>query len=273
MNRIVPFVFFVFIVATQSFSQKSLSDYSYVIISEQFEFQKEKDKYELNSLAKFLFNKHGFHAYFNSEVPRNATRCEGLWVDAEGTPGFIYTKVQLVIKDCNGFEVYRTKYGNSKIKDYKKAYYESLREAFAEIEKLGVQQKEIGENNLQTKDSETVVSKVETETPEEKIKEKVIVANKTEEIINPKNLPSSKYTNYSYAGNSYLLRKTSTGYNLYQESENLDEDLQLMGKMIISSSKIEFKDINNLVLSAHFDVLQNLIIEKEENILVFKIED
>ena len=40
-----------------------------MVISEQFEFQTEKDKYQLNSLTKFLFNKYGFHAFFNAEVP------------------------------------------------------------------------------------------------------------------------------------------------------------------------------------------------------------
>ena len=124
INSVLLVVFFCLSICFSSYSQKSLNDYAYVVISEQFEFQNQKDKYQLNSLTKFLFNKYGFHAFFNAEVPANVNRCDGLWVDAEGAPGFIITKIQLVLSDCNGNEVYRSKFGKSKIKDYKKAYYE-----------------------------------------------------------------------------------------------------------------------------------------------------
>ena len=45
-------VFFCLGINLHSFSQKSLNDYSYVVISEQFEFQTEKDKY-LRLFAEF----------------------------------------------------------------------------------------------------------------------------------------------------------------------------------------------------------------------------
>lgn len=141
MNKLVLVTFLFSSIISKSFSQKSLSDYSYVIVSEQFEFQQEKDQYQLNSLIKFLFNKYGFHAYFDSEVPLNVFRCDGLWAEAEGTPGFIITKVQLVLRDCTGEEVFRTNYGKSKVKDYKKAYYESVRNAFNDIINLNITQK------------------------------------------------------------------------------------------------------------------------------------
>ena len=106
--------------STQSFSQNSLSDYSYIIVSEQFEFQDEKDKYELNSLIKFLYNKYGFHAYFKDEVPDNVRRCDGLYADVEGKPGFLITKVELVIRDCDGTEVFRSLKGKVMLKITKK---------------------------------------------------------------------------------------------------------------------------------------------------------
>ena len=130
-------------VTSKGFSQNSISDYSYIIVSDKFEFQDEKDKYQLNSLIKFLFNKHGFHAYFKDEIPNNVRRCDGLYADAEGKPGFIVTKVELVIRDCNGVEVFRSIQGKSNIKDYKKAYYEASREAFISVRDLYVNQKAI----------------------------------------------------------------------------------------------------------------------------------
>ncbi len=143
MNKIFLVVFFLLFTIQNCFSQKTLSDYTYVIVSEQFSFLNEKDEFQLNSLTKFLFNKHGFHAYFNNEVPSNVKRCNGLWANVEGSPGFIYTKIEIVLKDCNGNEIFRSIKGTSKGKELKKAYYESMRKAFKSIEILRVNQKEI----------------------------------------------------------------------------------------------------------------------------------
>jgi len=192
MNKIYLILLLLICYIPTSFSQKTLSDYSYVIVSEQFSFQDEKDKYELNSLTKFLFNKHGFHAYFNNEVPNNVKRCDGLWAEAEGSPGFIYTKVELVLTDCNGKEVFRTAKGSSKVKDYKKAYYESMRKAFKSIESLRVNQKEIDDEpsliaeELKQKEnreaSKIIVAETISENNTELIPTDVKEVNKEEEI-------------------------------------------------------------------------------------------
>ncbi|HBL80390.1 MAG: hypothetical protein CL524_08215 [Aequorivita sp.] len=55
----------------------NLSDYSYVVVPEQFDFSKSKDQYQLNSMAKFYFEKSGFNAYLADSAP-NANRCETL---------------------------------------------------------------------------------------------------------------------------------------------------------------------------------------------------
>jgi len=187
MNRIFLIVIFLICYIPNSFSQKTLSDYSYVIVSEQFSFQDEKDKYELNSLTKFLFNKHGFHAYFNREVPSNVKRCDGLWADAEGSPGFIYTKLEVVLTDCNGKEVFRTAKGSSKVKDYKKAYYESMRKAFKSLESLRVNQKEID-------DGEELIS-VASNTKEDIDNSKIVIADTIKESNTTINSPELNEVN------------------------------------------------------------------------------
>ena len=283
MNKLVLTVFLFAGVIFNSYSQKSLSDYSYVIVSEQFEFQKEKDKYQLNSLTKFLFNKHGFHAFFDSEVPTTVNRCDGLWAEAEGTPGFIITKVQLVLRDCNGEEVYRTEYGHSKLKDYKKAYYECVREAFDEIIRLHVNQKEIENVGLvKTTDNQSNVQKIETlpvvETTvvattivnDEPAKmDKTAVAIENTEL----NLPANKYTNYSFGGKTYLLRKTSNGYTFYQELLGADDDLLLIGKISVNESKINFVTGKNKITNAYFDSSNNLIVGEGKNKIEYKYEN
>jgi hypothetical protein len=52
-----------------------------------------------------------------------------LWADLEPDDGMIFTKITLVITNCHGTEVARSKQGKSKQKDYKKAYQEAVRNA------------------------------------------------------------------------------------------------------------------------------------------------
>lgn len=269
MNKLVAVIFFFMGIISKSFSQKSLSDYSYVIVSEQFEFQQEKDKYQLNSLTKFLFNKYGFHAYFDREVPLNVFRCDGLWAEAEGTPGFIITKVQLVLRDCTGEVIYRTNYGKSKVKDYKKAYYESVRNAFDDIIALNVMQKEIIGMDVTT----TLDPQVFLENTKSLPVIKTVIAttnsinNESLKKVEPTiektinlNLPLNKYTNYNYMGTVFLLRKTAVGYTLYQELIDTDDDLLLIGKITVKGSDINFKNEKDKILEVFFDESNNLII-------------
>ena len=271
MNKLVAVIFLFMGIISKSFSQKSLSDYSYVIVSEQFEFQQEKDQYQLNSLIKFLFNKYGFHAYFDSEVPLNVFRCDGLWAEAEGTPGFIITKVQLVLRDCTGEEVFRTNYGKSKVKDYKKAYYESVRNAFDDIIKLNVTQKDIEVVDIEiTSESQNLtdntknLSVVETSiVATNSIKKKPLKKDEsTIEKTIKLNLPLNKYTNYNYMGTIFLLRKTAIGYSFYQELIDADDDLLLIGKITVKGSEINFKNEKDKTVEVFFDESNHLIIGK-----------
>ncbi len=266
---------------TQGFSQKSLSDYSYIIVSEQFEFQDEKDKYDLNSLIKFLYNKHGFHAYFKDEVPDNVRRCDGLFADAEGKPGFLITKVEHVIRDCDGNEVFRSQKGKSDVKDYKKAYYEAAREAFRDVRDLYINQKPINtyadvavDENIKTKNKEVskvaAVPIVTKETVDKNPKEK---SPNTMESIAIENLPTAKFSNYTNAGKTYLLRKTKEGYSFYEESNESEDGLLLIGKVNVLANEVTFTDNNNTRFHAEFDSSKNLIIDKEKGSSLYKLEN
>jgi len=253
INSILLVVFFCLAFTFNSFSQKSLNNYTYVVISEQFEFQNEKDKYQLNSLTKFLFNKYGFHAFFNAEVPVNVKRCDGLWVDAEGAPGFIFTKIQLVLSDCYGNEVYRTKFGKSKIKDYQKAYYESMREAFDEFISMDVYQKEVENKTLQLE-----------------VSQKNNLATYPQAMAN---LPKSNYTSYIQSNKSFLLRKTISGYTLYQEGAGANNDLLLKGKIILKDATIIFEDSQQKKLKVEFDEFYNMAIGEGKDKVNFQYQD
>lgn len=115
------------------FAQKSLNDYKYVIVPNKFEFFKEADKYQLNSLSKFLFNKYGFKAYLkDEELPIEAlkNRCLVLNADVSEKRTMFKTKLAVQLKNCNGDIVYTTPQGESRKKEYKVAYNQALRNAF-----------------------------------------------------------------------------------------------------------------------------------------------
>lgn len=123
-------------------AQNTVHDYHYIQVPDQFEFLKGKDQYQVNSLVRFLFKKHGFIAYMGDELPLHLRRqpCKGLYADVQGKENFMYTRIIINIKDCYGNIVFTSEEGKSKDKDYRKAYHGAVREAFISIEELNVQQ-------------------------------------------------------------------------------------------------------------------------------------
>jgi len=87
------------------------------------------------------------------------------------------------------------------------------------------------------------------------------------------NLPTSKYTNYSNLEESFLLRKTKSGYSFYREVNDEDEELVLIGKMTLENNKVAFVNANNKKIKAYFDASNNLIIEEEKGTVLYKIQN
>lgn len=257
MIRLILVVFFVVSLFSKGYSQSDLSEYSFVVVPDSFEFLNQRDEYQLNSLTKHLFNRNGFHAFLNTELP-DVRRCDGLWADVEGSPGFVYTRIVVILKDCNGNEVYRSIEGTSKIKAYNRTYQDALRKAFRSITALNVQQKEIrlyGE---------------EKESKDVQIQDIPIKAKPISEITSPKAepdlpkinivLPKEKFSSYNREGSTYLLRKTASGYSLYQETNVTAEGLKLVGEIEINTANIRFKTPDGAMYKAAFDATENLYI-------------
>jgi hypothetical protein len=261
MKKFYLLVFLFISIVSTGISQKSLSDYSYVIVPEVYNFLKEKDEYQLNSLTKFLFNKYGFHAYFDRETPVNVQRCDGLWADVIGSPGFVYTRIEVVLRDCYGAEVYKSNEGKSKEKNFKKAYFEAMRRSFESIEVLGVQQREID-------DTSTYVKTENKATNNESNSIKNSLDN-----TNIKNLPSSKYTTYSHLNEVFLLKKTKTDYKFYKESSNENEDLLYLGKLVYSQDELQYIDVEKNTYKVYFEESKDLIMETGNENKVYKFEN
>jgi len=124
-----------------------INNYKYIVIPEQFEFLKEKNEYNLNSLTAMIFEKKGFQVFYpNEELPYEAKmdRCKVLYGDVIKESNFLITKLTIVLKDCAGRTVFTSLEGRSKEKEFRKAYYEALREASRSFDVLEYEYRELG---------------------------------------------------------------------------------------------------------------------------------
>ena len=130
-------IVFVCFFITSMFSQTNLNEYKYVIVSKKYDFLKRADQYQLNSLSKFLFNKYGFEALMEGEpYPADLikNRCLALKADVLKGSGMFKTKLTIQLTDCNDRLVYTSGMGESREKEFKKAYTAAIRQAFKSFE-------------------------------------------------------------------------------------------------------------------------------------------
>ncbi len=256
-----------FLLAAGANAQRTnLSDYSYVIVPEQFEFLNGKDQYQMNSMTKFYLEKSGFNAYMAEAAP-NADRCDGLYADVENLKTILGTKLQVVLRDCNNNEIYRSQEGKSKYKDFDKTNQDALRKAFKSIELLGVNQKDVV--LLPNNKMNAVASSPKNAETKASVSFNDKVSNNTSET----SLPDLKFSNYSLNGKSFLLRKTGEGYSLYEESSKADDGLLLKGKIIVMDQVVKYMDATGKVFDANFDASGNLTIADGASSTVYRSEN
>lgn len=256
--------------------EERLSAFDYVVIPDRFDFQYERDQYQFNSLLKFLFNKHGFHAFFPDELP-DVSRCDGLYADIQQVNGFVWTEVTVRLLDCDGILFYQTKSGRSKLKDYAKAYSEALRMAFESIEILGVRQGELeilqksGDNPAQ---SETMDVRKKAQTKSDRplgVKPVQDTNNdpKTtkDPAVNLGLIPDVALMNFKSGEATFLLRRTSLGYQWYRED---GQDLIYEGKFFVVEQMLFYEDKDQMRYVAEFNADGNLILDREGQKIVFE---
>lgn len=139
MKHYLFIIFFTILFSFQGKSQNSINDYKYIIIPTDYRFLKETDQYQLNSLTKFLFNKYGYTAFLqNEDYPDDlkANRCLALYADAIEDKSLFKTKIQIDLNDCDGKLVMSSRMGETREKEYNKAYNLALRDAFVTYQEL-----------------------------------------------------------------------------------------------------------------------------------------
>lgn len=119
-------------------AQANLNDYKYVIVPKRFEAFKKPNQYQTSTLVKYLMSQKGFNAVYDDALPPDlvSDRCLGLWASLLDDSSMFTTKTTLVLKDCNGEEVFVTQEGKSKIKEYRAAYNEAVREALKSFDAI-----------------------------------------------------------------------------------------------------------------------------------------
>jgi hypothetical protein len=127
------FSIFLFLFCSIIFGQEVINNYKYIIVPKQFDAFKNENQYETSTLVKYLFSEKGFDVFYNDKIPAslNVNRCSALWVTLDDSSKMFATRISIVLKDCDAKEIYRTKEGMSRIKGYKEAYSEAIRDAFS----------------------------------------------------------------------------------------------------------------------------------------------
>ncbi|MCG8803916.1 hypothetical protein [Tenacibaculum finnmarkense] len=136
MNKIIILLL---LISTSIQAQKNVNNYKYIMVPNKFDFLKTVDQYQTSSLTKFLFKKHGFTVFLADEVLPDdlaENRCLALTAVLTDASSLFTTKNSITLKDCDNKDVFSSKEGRSKIKNYKKSYHEAIRNAFKSIKAL-----------------------------------------------------------------------------------------------------------------------------------------
>jgi hypothetical protein len=249
-----------------SFAQKQMSDYKYVIVPTQYEFLKEDDKFQLNSLTKFLFNKYGFTAIMaNEEYPTDLKNdnCLAMRADVDKLKGILTTKLQVELKDCSNTIIYTTAVGQSRKKEYKTAYNLALRNAFESFKFTKHEYKGRAEVVPKEK-SEPEVLNVKLE-PVKEMKE-------TKPKKEPKPLIA---VNENEAGTVNEKSKEAKGVQVKKDTKKVEANLKTIGQNTFMAKEIfnGYELIDNSlgeVMTIYDSGVKNVYIVKGKDAIIYK---
>ena len=117
-----------------SFAQKKLI----ILISSKFDFQKEKNSYNINNMLKAILTSNNYEVYFDDavlpiEIAQN--RCNALTGVLVDNSNLFLTKVKLQIKDCQNNLLFETAEVKSREKNIQDGFIEVIKLLSPEIKK------------------------------------------------------------------------------------------------------------------------------------------
>lgn len=230
------------VVGGKLFSQAKIENYKYIIVPTKFEFQNEEDQYRVNTLVRLLFKEKGYDVYFeNQTFPDELARnnCKALKANME-TWGVFDTKSIITLADCKGNIIFTSDEGRSKIKEYKKAYHETIKLAFESIQ------------NFRYEEPLDKSIYYELDVPQENI------------VLNTDNIGIDQY--YNYNDDIYILISNDSGYDIIKKNFSAlkkEDQNTKVGTLITSSRANSFiLKMDSLQASAYFDKEGNLVFDK-----------
>lgn len=119
-------------------AQNQLNSYKYIVVPKKLADFKKENQYLTSTLIKYQFAQRGFTVVYDDALPMdlNENRCLGLFLEFRNKSSMFVSKGTLVLKDCSSKEIFVTQEGRSKIKEYKEAYAEVIREAFISFDAI-----------------------------------------------------------------------------------------------------------------------------------------
>ena len=161
----------------------------------------------------------------NEELPMELSqnRCKALIANMQNNSGLFSTKLVVVLKDCKNNQLFISKEGRSREKEYKIAYQEALRDAFESISALNYKY-EGQVSSAPAPKSENVVQLVMV--PEAKAEPTVqetmpaevevsIIPVSQDQIV--ENLKNEKTLNFLYEAKAFYLERSENGYRFFQK--------------------------------------------------------
>jgi len=121
--------------------QAQLNGYKYIIVPKKFDAFKSENQYQTSTLVKHYLTENGLTAVYDDALPMDlaGNRCLGLVANLLDESSMFTTKLVLTLKNCQNQEVFRTKEGKSKIKEFEPAHREALEEAFTSFSTIDYQ--------------------------------------------------------------------------------------------------------------------------------------
>src|SRR5262249_21078641 len=129
-------IFILTLLCIAAHSQNTLNNYKYVLVPSRFNFSKSDDQYQLNSTTKSMLEQKGFVALWaNGDMPPAvaANKCSALFAEVDQRKAMFTTNLTLLLKDCSGNIIFKSKEGRSREKEFFVAYDEALKDALSSL--------------------------------------------------------------------------------------------------------------------------------------------
>jgi hypothetical protein len=136
LKKIILIIFA--LVGYTGIGQAGLNEYKYIIIPKKLGEFREENQYLTSTLLKYQFVKKGFTAVYDDALPQDLymDRCLGLTALLKDNSSMFNTKVTIFLENCKGQQVFSSREGTNKIKEYKEAYRDGITVAMSSFDRL-----------------------------------------------------------------------------------------------------------------------------------------